>query len=377
MGGRQSPRRFGAATGGSVVVAVLVLTVVAATALLAAHRAPASAAAANPSASPSLMSSAPVTSDSPTPALSPEPVSTAASAWQRAGVLVVDADTGRSYVYVAGRLRPPANAVSADLILGTPTPHRVTVAHATILAASPGPAIGIKAAPALPAATTMVGGDVAICSVTRRPTASIVFPSAAGGVDATGLVGYIGLSGGDGLNTSSIVVSNRGADYLVWNRTRHLISNPAAVFSAYKWAGVVAAAVPDDVLETLPVGAVISPTALTLRPPKPLRLALPATLCISLDQSGTVTHTTINPVESAGTAVFVLPANAAVLIKAASAASTIDLVTATGIYYPITGGQAALDSLGYGRAPVLVMPKSVLGVLIAGPTLSRQAALAD
>ncbi len=380
--GERLPRRFGAATGGSVIIAVVALTVVAAVALLTGHRGPAAAAAGPVAAStlppgPGLSPSPPQLSAPPSapPPSSPGPSSaTPLAAWQHSGILIVDESTGASYVYVSGRLHPPLNAASEDLILGTPTPRRVTVAHATIVAARPGPELGIVGAPVLPAAGSMLGGDLVICSASGQATTSIVFASAAGQADS-GFVGYGGLSGGDGLNTNALIVSNRGADYLVWNRVRHPISDPAKVFAAYKWSGVVAVAVPDDVLAALPGGATISPTALTLKPPKPLHLAAPATLCVSVDRAGAATHTMINPMVTVGAGTFVLPTAGAMLLKASASASTVDLIMA-GTYFPITGGKAALASLGYGSAPVMIAPASVLGLLGSGPTLSRTAAVA-
>jgi hypothetical protein len=296
--------------------------------------------------------------------------------WQRPGVLVVDADTGVSYVYVSGRLRPPANRVSADLILGTPKPQHVSVPHATVVATGVGPTVGIGAAPVLPSSGALLGGALAICSVSGQATSSVVFPSVAGQVGDAGFTGFVGLSGGNGLSTNDVVATNRGADYLIWNRIRYPISDPVHVFAAYKWTGVVTVALPDDVLATLPTGAAITPTALSLKPPKPLRLAAPATMCVSLNADGIASHTLINAQVSRLAGTFALPSSGATLLRTSPSAATTYLLLGSGSYYPIPGGASALASLGLGSSPVSVVPPSVLGLLRAGPVLSRQAALA-
>jgi hypothetical protein len=374
-------RRSGAAAAGSIAIAVVTLTVVAALGLLSgspvstagtgASPTPAPASDPSSSLSASALPSAPPSSFPPSGPSAPP-----LAAWQHSGVLVVDTGTGSTYVYVSGRLRPPVNGVSADLILGTPSPKRVKISHATLVAAQPGPAIGISAAPALPASGTLLTGELAICSVSGQATSSVAFPSSGGQVDATGFVGYTGLSGGDGLGANDLVASNRGADYLIWNRVRHPISDPVHVFAAYKWTGVVAVALPDDVLAALPVGATISPTALTPKPPKPLHLATPATLCVGVTAAGAARHTLINPQMTRPAGTFALPTANAMVIKPSSAAQTAYLITGSGTYYPIPGGKAGLSSLGFGSTPVVIAPSSVLGLLHAGPTLSRQAALA-
>jgi len=148
------------------------------------------------------------------------------------------------------------------------------------------------------------------------------------------------------------------------------------VFAAYKWIGVVAVPLPNDVLGALPVGPTISPTALTLKPPKPLHLAAPATLCVSLNADGAAVHTLINAQVSRPAGTFALPATNAMLIRSSSSASTAYLILDSGTYYAIPGGKAGLTSLGLGATPVAIAPTSVLGLLHAGPTLSRQSALA-
>ena len=315
------PRRSGAAAVGSIAIAVVTLTVVAALGLLSGSSVSTAATGASPTPAPASgpPSSGPASAlpSAPPSSLPPSgPSALPLAAWQHSGVLMVGL-RHRQHLRVRLRAAAARGSTPSPLISSSVRRRRNGwVLHATLVAAQLGPAIGIAAAPALPPTGRLLSGELAICSVSGEATSSVVFPSSAGQVDDTGFVGYAGLSGGDGLGTNDLVASNRGADYLIWNRVRHPISDPVHVFAAYKWTGVVAVALPDDVLAALPVGATISPTALTPTPPKPLHLASPATLCVGVDRRPSGQAYLDQPTDVARGRRVALPAASAMLIKA-------------------------------------------------------------
>jgi hypothetical protein len=369
-----SGRRRGA-IGVGAAVAVVSLTVAAAFGIFGGHPAAARAVTAQPSVSVPPVPSSPTP---PAPVPSPDPSASASpSAWQNSGVLIIDATTGTRYVFRSGKLRPVRNTVSAHLILGSSTPRTVTVAHATIASAVTGAPIGISGTlPVMPAASAILPGGWVVCSGpvsgSGTPVERIV-ASTVGTLSANGLVGYgSGLTGGTGLGDHALVVVSGGTDYLILDHRRDLLTDPDQVFKAWKWTDVTPLPVAADVLDTLPAGAPITPTALGA---KPIRadLARSSTLCVTLTAAGAVEHTVVSAVVGTGVgrAGLVISAHHGALVHVTAG---LYLVTDRGIRYHIASA-SALVSLGYASAPTVSVPTSVLDRLPAGTTLSRTAAI--
>ncbi|NJC72029.1 type VII secretion protein EccB [Planosporangium thailandense] len=84
--------------------------------------------------------------------------------WRKPGALIVEKETGASYVLAGDELRPVLNYASARLLLGTQLePH--TVASASLKGTRHGTPIGIPGAPdALPAAGQLTGAAWQVCA---------------------------------------------------------------------------------------------------------------------------------------------------------------------------------------------------------------------
>jgi ESX secretion system ATPase EccB len=93
------------------------------------------------------------------------------TSWQTDGAVVIETDTGASYVYQGGRLHPMLNYTSALLATGTPG-HPVFKESASALRSVPrGVLLGIPYAPdSLPDAGHLAAGSWSVC--TRTPGAS-------------------------------------------------------------------------------------------------------------------------------------------------------------------------------------------------------------
>jgi type VII secretion protein EccB len=163
--------------------------------------------------------------------------------WRDAQSLIVDQDTGASYLYVDGRLRPVRNYASARLIGGTKmTTHKVRTKS---LAGAPhGQPVGIVGAPdSLPAPANLSRKPWAVCSgVGGAPTTTL----AVGASDTDDAP----LTAGDGM----LVAAPDSALYLVWQGSRLRLNQRGGAMSALGYAGRLPAPVSAAFLDALPAG---------------------------------------------------------------------------------------------------------------------------
>ncbi|MEU4623035.1 type VII secretion protein EccB [Actinoplanes sp. NPDC023801] len=139
---------------------------------------------------------------------------TGANQWQRDGSVVVERETGASFVYLRGRLNPALNFASAKLAAGRPNPPVFRIAAKSLAGTPRGVTIGIAGAPAsLPEPARQTGLPWAMCAITTDRPASVLVIGASG---ATGTA--LG-------NRGLLVTDNPGAEttHLVWQGRKHRI----------------------------------------------------------------------------------------------------------------------------------------------------------
>src|SRR3954451_15744884 len=85
--------------------------------------------------------------------------------WQANGSVVVEKETGASFVYTGGMLHPMLNYASALLASGQPSPQTFRVAASKLVGVPRGVTLGIPGAPnSLPAATQALGPPWTLCT---------------------------------------------------------------------------------------------------------------------------------------------------------------------------------------------------------------------
>ena len=91
--------------------------------------------------------------------------------WKSDGSVVVERESGASFVYLAGRLHPTLNVASAKLAAGRPGPTVFRVAAASLAEVPRGVTVGIPGAPAsLPAAKQRIGLPWTACAANATIT---------------------------------------------------------------------------------------------------------------------------------------------------------------------------------------------------------------
>jgi type VII secretion protein EccB len=166
--------------------------------------------------------------------------------WRKPGALVVDKDTGASFVLAGGTLRPVLNLASARLLLGP----KMTVAMVSgkALGGVPrGNPVGIVGAPdTLPAPGRDPVRNWTVCAVTVG----------ADGANRPGVAVSVEVAGGQAPTPDERAVLARAADHslhLVWHDHRHAVPNEWAL----RAIGIDPAAaidVRDSWLDALPAG---------------------------------------------------------------------------------------------------------------------------
>jgi len=165
--------------------------------------------------------------------------------WRDAKSLIVDQDTGASYLYVGGRLRPVRNYASARLIGGTQLKaHKVRTK--SLRGAPHGQPVGIVGAPdSLPAPKDLSRDLWAVCSGigdTGGPVTTLA-------VGASN-VGDSPLTTGEGM----LVAAPDSTVYLVWQGSRLRVNQKGGAMSALGYAGRVPVPVSAAFLDALPAG---------------------------------------------------------------------------------------------------------------------------
>jgi type VII secretion protein EccB len=141
------------------------------------------------------------------------------TAWKTDGAVIIERETGASYVYRDDALQPTLNYASAMLISGEskPTAHRV--AGKSLAGIPRKPTVGIPGAPdSMPAASRVVREPWTMCSVPGE--------NAAGGQE-TNTALYVGgsLAGGSPLGQRAVLVRDvtDHMNYLIWRDHRYRI----------------------------------------------------------------------------------------------------------------------------------------------------------
>ncbi|MFC4064073.1 type VII secretion protein EccB [Actinoplanes subglobosus] len=174
---------------------------------------------------------------------------TGANQWQQDGSVVVERESGASFVYLRGRLNPAVNFTSAKLASGRPNPPVYRIAAKSLAGTPRGVTIGIAGAPAsLPDASGQAGLPWAMCAVPGdRPTSIL-------------LVGAPGPAGTP-LGDRAALVTDGTATHLIWQGRKHRIPERTTVVALF--GNQAAIRIGTAWLNALPSGADIAP--LTVR----------------------------------------------------------------------------------------------------------------
>jgi type VII secretion protein EccB len=165
--------------------------------------------------------------------------------------LVIERETGATYVYREGTLYPVANFASARLVLGEPTPKQQTVSQATLRGRPRGPMIGISGAPAtLPPPAALVGLPWSVCGA----------PTINGG-SATQLMVGQQINGGTQLGERSMLVSVSSDRYLIWHHHRLQVRDNT-MLAALQLSPSRAVPVSSVVLNAITAGPTLQPPAI-------------------------------------------------------------------------------------------------------------------
>lgn len=173
--------------------------------------------------------------------------------WKTDGAVVIEKETGATFVYLRGMLHPALNYTSAILAAGQPSPQVQRVGGRSLAGTPRGVTVGIAGAPdSLPKPQHRVGLPWTVCAT---PGAD----ASGGAVSRVSLLVAAAPSGGRRLTDEGLLVEETvtASTYLVWHGRRHLIQNPRAVVPAL-FGAVRASPVGAAWLNSLPAGGDIA-----------------------------------------------------------------------------------------------------------------------
>ncbi|WP_238005627.1 type VII secretion protein EccB [Dactylosporangium sp. AC04546] len=180
--------------------------------------------------------------------------------WRADGAVVIEKETGASFVYVAGRLHPTLNYASALLLSGRPGAPVFRVSHSALAGVPRAVTVGIPGAPnSLPPAASAVGLPWSMC------TAEAVSASGAATTVTSLVVGHEP-TGGTTVDAEHAVLARdavAGQRFLVWRGHRYALAE--AVVPALFGATARSVPVGTAWLNALPVGADIGPIVVLRR----------------------------------------------------------------------------------------------------------------
>jgi type VII secretion protein EccB len=175
--------------------------------------------------------------------------------WKAEGAVVIEKETGASFVYVGGALHPTLNFASAKLAAGRPSTRVFRVSSNSLGEVPRGNTIGIPGAPdSLPGFKKRIGLPWTICSVLRTDNAGDQITRTRLAV-GRGTTGGRGLTDGQGLLVRD---SSEGATYLIYRGRRHLIQDATNLVPAM-FGEVRSARVGSAWVNALPAGNEIRP----------------------------------------------------------------------------------------------------------------------
>jgi type VII secretion protein EccB len=167
--------------------------------------------------------------------------------WKSDGSVVVERESGASFVFLRGKLNPALNFASAKLAAGRPNPQVFRVAAKSLAEVPRGITIGIPGAPAsLPEATQQAGLPWTMCTVPGRQPPSVL------------LAGTSGPAASD-LNDRGLLVKDatHDVDFLVWHGLKYLLQDSRTTVPAL-FGAVEATRVGTAWLDALPAGVDIA-----------------------------------------------------------------------------------------------------------------------
>jgi type VII secretion protein EccB len=174
--------------------------------------------------------------------------------WKTDGAVVIEKETGASFVYFDGALHPTLNYASALLAAGRPNPSVFRVAGKALGSAPRANTVGILNAPnSLPARNRRVGLPWTVCATPGTDSAGRT-------ISTTSLAVASRPVGGRGLGEDALLVRDieQGSTYLIWHGRRFQIRDAQTVVAAlFGAAGTVP--VGTAWLNALPSGTEISP----------------------------------------------------------------------------------------------------------------------
>ncbi|MCX2923468.1 type VII secretion protein EccB [Streptomyces sp. NEAU-W12] len=178
--------------------------------------------------------------------------------WKSEGQLVADKQTGASYLYLNGRLRPVRNYASARLITGG-APESSSVGTSSLNGTPHGTPVGIPGAPAaLPGTGDLDTGPWLVCSATEptetgTPRARTALAIGAG--EVTDIPGARRLD----TRTGVLVAGPEGGEYLLWRGTRLRLDEDADAVRALGYGSVTPRPVSAAFLDAFPQGPDLAP----------------------------------------------------------------------------------------------------------------------
>lgn len=173
--------------------------------------------------------------------------------WKTDGAVVIEKETGASFVYLRGVLHPTLNYTSAVLAADQPSPQVRRVGGRALAGTPRGVTVGIAGAPdSLPGPRNRVGLPWTICTTPATD-------SAGGPINRVTLLVAAAPDGGRQLADEGLLVEETatGSSYLVWHGRRHLVRDPRAVVPAL-FGAVRATPVGAAWLNSLPAGGDIA-----------------------------------------------------------------------------------------------------------------------
>ncbi|GAA2611595.1 type VII secretion protein EccB [Dactylosporangium fulvum] len=184
------------------------------------------------------------------------------TAWKADGSIVVERETGATFVFMDGRLHPTLNFTSALLASGRGASQLFRVSQKSLGSVPRGITIGITGAPdSLPPAGKAVGLPWTVCSTAgtsssggQTATVSLMAGEATAGARVSG--------NGQGVLIKDVTT---GLTYLVVNGHRHQLWESRTVIPALFGAVVTPAPVGTAWINALPAGVPISPITINNR----------------------------------------------------------------------------------------------------------------
>jgi type VII secretion protein EccB len=174
--------------------------------------------------------------------------------WKSDGAVVVERESGASFVYAQGRLNPALNFASAKLAAGRPNPRVFRVAAKSLAEVPRGITIGIPGAPgSLPEPKRQVSFPWTMCAVPAEQPLSVLLVASGGPAGAD--LGDRGLLVKDAL---------LGMNYLVWHGRKHLMQDSRTTVPAL-FGAVSPTSVGTAWLNALPSGLDIAAVPVTGR----------------------------------------------------------------------------------------------------------------